>query len=276
VVIDQGLNLAGTQPAEVIGSTRIVSIGDLGKHLGWLRLDFEPDGTVTSDEVGQISLDNSVPTLSSITELLIAFKTELRARRDEFIGNPGNPFQVATPPDFVDILSGYAGQAQCMSCHVGYALDQQLAGHTQAWTILDEQNRTNPECLKCHTTGYGIPTGTHDPYRDTHLSGVTCEACHGPGSDHVRQEMAKKQGIDPASMLPYENPTGLGFHKEVPVTICLGCHTKQWSPDFDYATWVPRINHASMKNRPQIINPETGEAIEPNIIDDGTQTSAGQ
>ncbi len=49
------------------------------------------------------------------------------------------------------------------------------------------------KCLKCHTTGYGTPSGfpvvaaggriaAADRARADRNKGVTCEACHGPGS----------------------------------------------------------------------------------------------
>jgi len=38
-------------------------------------------------------------------------------------------------------------------------------------------------CFACHTTASG--TGTSDPNFAELISGVTCEACHGPGRQHV-------------------------------------------------------------------------------------------
>jgi predicted CXXCH cytochrome family protein len=53
----------------------------------------------------------------------------------------------------------------------------------------------NAQCLFCHTTAY---TKGYDPAADAYATrwgemGVGCEACHGPGADHVR---ARRAGRD--------------------------------------------------------------------------------
>lgn len=250
-VVIQGQEFAysGSYKADLIGNSRVVVIGDMGKRLGWLRLDFEPRGKVISEEASVMPLDNDVPTLASITELLVEFKKELKARREEFLGDPGNPFQRDGGPSVVDVLSGYVGSAHCQGCHPAYGLDMQNTGHDRAWFRLNQVERTSPECLPCHTTGYGIPTGLQDVYRDSHLTNVSCEACHGPAALHVRMKIAEKEKLDLDSLLPYEDPTGIKFSKEVPEGVCLKCHTKEWSPDFKYETWVKRVDHSSMPRR---------------------------
>jgi hypothetical protein len=275
VVQSEGFSVSAPYQIQRVEDSRIINIGDQGKYLAWARLDFQPDGTVASEEAGTVSLGPTSPTLAAITDLLIQFKTELKTKRAEFLGDPGNPFQLGGSADYVDILSGFAGPSFCQTCHVGYALDQQLVGHDRAWLILDEANKTNPACLPCHVTGYNLPTGVMDVYRDSHLNGVTCEACHGPAAIHVRDEMAAQKGLDLSTLLSVDNPTGLEFSKEVPEEVCLRCHTEEWSPDFDYQTWLPRVNHASMKNRPQMTNPETGDTIVP-PVGDSSQGSTGR
>jgi len=240
---------------------RLVRMGDQGKYLGRLRLDFDDDGGIVGEESEVINLDSSVPTLSSVSELLTEYKIELRQRREEFLGDPPNPFQRSSSAQLVDILSGYAGSTFCLGCHVGYNIEESYVRHKNAWDMLEGSALTNPECLACHTTGYGIPTGLSDPYRDSHLRGVTCESCHGPGAEHVRTRIAEREGLDTSDMLPLEDPTGIPFRREVPEGVCIRCHTEEWSPDFDYETWIERVNHEGM-DRPAIIDPETGERIE--------------
>jgi len=242
--------------------TYLVRIGGMGKYLGRMRLDFEDDGTISGNEVIRVDLDSNSPTLSSISTMLSDFKIELRERRDEFLGDPTNPFQREQAPELIDVISGYVGESFCNQCHLGYALESQLTGHAVAWTTLPMEDRYDPECLECHTTGYNITTGLIDPDRDTHARDVTCEACHGPGGQHVREQEIIKEGLDESLLLPYEDLTGgIPFSREVPEEVCLRCHTEEWSPDFDYEEWIEEVIHSMGGDRSVMGDPETGEAI---------------
>ncbi|HDS29632.1 MAG TPA: hypothetical protein ENN67_01175, partial [Firmicutes bacterium] len=236
-------------PKLVNDSTRIVQIGGNGELVGRLRLDFQPDGAIIDEETMLAELDPSVPVDGAIAKILYEYKLELRKNRDEYMTDPGTPFARYISPDLTDLLSGYTGINICISCHQQYAIDVQLVGHRDAWRRLPTENLQDPNCLPCHTTGWGVPTGLANPYRDTHLTGVTCEACHGPGADHARDMYKAKGEYDPEYALPEENPTGLEFSRYVPRDVCIRCHTPEWSPNFDYETWVPRVNHSIIGER---------------------------
>ncbi len=270
VIQGQEFNSGQKASSQLLDSgTRLVRMGGEGKYLGRMRLDFDPMGAVIGEEVWRVDLDNTTPSASEISTLLTEFKIELRKRREEFIGDPANPFQRSQSPEFVDILVGYTGDGFCLKCHPVYDLEQNTVGHGQTWSRLDESQRTNPECLVCHTTGYGLPTGLKDPDKESNLRGIGCEACHGAGAQHVREQTAIKHGIDPASIIPPEDIPGLPpFSRQVPKEICLRCHTEKWSPGFDYDTWVLRVNHASAKKRPAEFDPVTGERKSPDIPED--------
>lgn len=65
------------------------------------------------------------------------------------------------------------------------------------------------DCAACHTTGYN-PTGTQDNLAGVVGSwaqeGVRCEACHGPGSQHIT------------------NPGGIPMRIERDASACIRCH----------------------------------------------------
>jgi hypothetical protein len=47
----------------------------------------------------------------------------------------------------------------------------------------DKDYTADPNCLKCHTTGYGQPSGFVSLEKTPDLINVQCEGCHGPGAD---------------------------------------------------------------------------------------------
>ncbi len=56
----------------------------------------------------------------------------------------------------------------------------------------DKDYTTDKECLRCHTTGYGKPSGFKSLEETPKLINVQCEACHGPGSKY-RKIMKKNK-----------------------------------------------------------------------------------
>lgn len=75
--------------------------------------------------------------------------------------------------------------------------------------------REAQECLGCHTTAATV-ANEFDP--EHAMMGVTCEACHGPGRNHVAAEMA---GIEGAASL-ITNPAHLS--PEDALDFCGSCH----------------------------------------------------
>jgi hypothetical protein len=74
-------------------------------------------------------------------------------------------------------------------------------------------------CFGCHSTG--VSQGKHIDPKDL-IPGVTCEACHGPGINHV---VAMKSGLESATGLIF-NPVNLrpGERND----FCGSCHRAFW------------------------------------------------
>lgn len=81
----------------------------------------------------------------------------------------------------------YVGVKKCKMCHAGQHRTWSESKHAQAFSALIGDEATNPECLKCHTTGFGA--GGYDAAADSDaraaFQNVQCEMCHGAGSNHV-------------------------------------------------------------------------------------------
>jgi nitrate/TMAO reductase-like tetraheme cytochrome c subunit len=109
----------------------------------------------------------------------------------------------------------YLGQKFCRACH-NISDDNRYhlwlnSKHAKAYEALEGAEKANPECLGCHTTGYGEVISDKATRKD--LRGVQCEACHGPGSQYKSMKVMKDPKL--------AREAGLW---EVTREICLRCH----------------------------------------------------
>lgn len=112
------------------------------------------------------------------------------------------------------------GRSGCRRCHLREYRDWEDTPHASALETLPADERSNPECLQCHTTGYGEESGFQSVEATPELANVTCEACHGPGSIYKDREMMKDReaSITHGLVIPDEET-------------CRGCHNAE-SPTF--------------------------------------------
>jgi hypothetical protein len=95
----------------------------------------------------------------------------------------------------------YIGTKMCSACHKQKKAGEtykvwQKSAHANAFKTLQTEEAEkiakekglkkpaaeSPECLKCHVTGGGTAENVDKSFKMT--EGVTCEACHGPGSGY--------------------------------------------------------------------------------------------
>ncbi|MFH1467747.1 MAG: multiheme c-type cytochrome [Pseudomonadota bacterium] len=117
----------------------------------------------------------------------------------------------------------YVSSTRCVGCHTAQTARWSLTRHPQAWeALISRGSDQDPECVTCHATGFAMPGGWAElsPQNTLRFKAVQCEACHGPLEGHPQ---------DPASrpVLPDRDT-------------CTGCHDDANSPDFDYASYLPR------------------------------------
>jgi hypothetical protein len=103
----------------------------------------------------------------------------------------------------------YVGMEKCKECHPEDVKTYSEWKYSRNFRILEMRGKEHdPNCLPCHTTGYGKPGGFVSVDETPHMKNVQCEACHGPASLHVKA------------------PT-VGEHQRtlvVPRNICTTCH----------------------------------------------------
>lgn len=146
-------------------------------------------------------------------DLVAAFKVQTLRQAEQAVNTPS-----ADGPH-------YATGAKCVSCH-----SHQVAAwavrpnHARAMEVLFERGeQQNPECVGCHSTGFGQPGGfgTVDSKTLQTWGNVQCEACHGPLGGHPRNPQATPQAITEQT--------------------CTGCHDAANSPDFDFERYRAAI-----------------------------------
>lgn len=119
----------------------------------------------------------------------------------------------------------YTGSKRCSSCHFKQYMAWKKTTHAKTFDLLPDEYKTNEKCLKCHTTGYGEPSGFTDVESTPNLVGTTCETCHGPGSKHeeVSQSYAKTKELPPEA----ERAIRDSIWMMLPRNICVECHMVQ-------------------------------------------------
>ncbi len=112
----------------------------------------------------------------------------------------------------------YAGASACLDCH-GDSHPETAnwvnTAHASAFTTLKNIGQsTNPDCIGCHTVGYGAPTGFINEATTPFFTGVQCESCHGPGETHISSDGSLPMTSTRSAML------------------CGGCHEGAHHPTF--------------------------------------------
>lgn len=73
-------------------------------------------------------------------------------------------------------------------CFEGEEYKKMKNQHYNTFNRLEtDEDKSNPECLRCHATGYGmkIKKGKSQQGSKDFIEDVGCEACHGPGEGYI-------------------------------------------------------------------------------------------
>ncbi|MDH7602552.1 MAG: multiheme c-type cytochrome [Armatimonadota bacterium] len=214
----------------VIGKTHIVPTSIQGRDVGVVDLEFA-SGQPLKCSVRKIALDDN-----------IAEDTAIKKRVEEFMG------KIRQTPTYAPAIGNSAPQSQvttgqggakyyppllCKACHAAEYEQWEGTRHARAVATLTAQQRAIPECLKCHSEMFrrlqrltltsGAPAG------------VDCMTCHEKSLPHGLERK--------------ESPVRV----KVDTKICLQCHDKEWSPNYNEKTYLPKVTHG----------PNSAQAAEP-------------
>jgi 2',3'-cyclic-nucleotide 2'-phosphodiesterase (5'-nucleotidase family) len=206
----------GVQPKPVMqGETIVVRPGERGQNAGILRISVAPDGTVAEFDGEVVTLGEKYPANPEVQKDITAIKADLaRIAKEDDVARK-------SAMDEAQAVDRFIGDQKCGRCHVQAMDAWKASGHARALqTLVDLQMNDSPECLRCHVTGFGQPTGFRAGKTEPDLSNVQCESCHDLGTKHDR---AHAQPVTEA--------------------LCVGCHDAQNSPGFDYHSALKKIAH---------------------------------
>jgi 2',3'-cyclic-nucleotide 2'-phosphodiesterase (5'-nucleotidase family) len=209
-------------PRKVHGTT-LMRPGRRGQHLCKIQLTMTPADTLSAFSAENIPIKTSLPEDSTFAaRIKEVTETYNKARRAE---------TASAVQKKAEKLKGdkFLGGDMCKRCHDDVFKAWLDTPHAAAFQRLEEKDRQgDSDCVGCHTTGHGEPTGYlpavggAGPAPGTpDLTNVQCEACHGMGT--------------------YHNRNGDDFLK-VSEAECSKCHNGEHSPEFEYKEYLQFIS----------------------------------
>ncbi len=141
----------------------------------------------------------------------------------------------------------YVGNKSCQACHTQATRVWRKSSHAHAWDVLVERDKADglpmtlqPDCVECHTVGFGEVSGYVSPAKTPKLLAVGCESCHGAGSLHVQamKDLPDKASDEAVTAAIQKAP----LIESGPKT-CARCHDSNQSPGFQYKERWKKIRH---------------------------------
>lgn len=198
--------------ARGVGSSKLVSAGSSGKHLGIADLL----GASGRPSIGKVSSVSLTPELGEESETLSLIRFYQTRIEQEGL--------LAQVPKSVSLEGLFAGSSACADCHPKAHTSWQESRHSKALgTLVQIGHDGDPECVSCHVVGLTKQGGFRSRADTPDLANVGCEACHGPSSKHI---------ADPNTPPPSKGKES-----------CATCHDSAHSPRFDYASYWKRVKH---------------------------------
>lgn len=218
-----------TAVEEKEGKTVIFYCGTQGKWLGEIKV-FQSDAVVqvkSSLHYLNVQYPEDPTMKAKVDEALVAINNAGRLA----VGTaptpvPGSAAAAVAPtaPGAAASSKRFVTSAACKDCHESEYAVWAGSKHAHAMqTLVEAKADFNTACLPCHVVGWKKVDGFVDATTTPELGNVQCESCHGPALKHI---------LDPST--PYGR-TGR--------SVCVTCHNKENSPNFDFDTYWPRVKH---------------------------------
>lgn len=107
----------------------------------------------------------------------------------------------------------YIGVKKCKMCHIKAYKSWAETKHSKAFDSLSDADKKDEEKLKKRTVAYGKPGGFKSVADTPGLTNVGCEACHGPGGNHIATPRKDKEAKRASITTPAKK------------NVCIECHS---------------------------------------------------
>ena len=200
---------------EKVGKTVIVQSGKDGYYVGHLRLSFNNENHLISHEGELVAMDFDFPNDSTVVDMIIDYNRISKERAGSVIERI-----IPVPNEFI-----VASSESCISCHPSEYDHWKSSRHAMSLkTLKDSHKEKSPECLSCHTSGFGRDDGYLNYNITSGLNNVNCTECHFTPAGHIA-----KPALFVTKGLTEEN--------------CIRCHDKINSPDFSFSVYMDKSRH---------------------------------
>lgn len=91
----------------------------------------------------------------------------------------------------------------------------------------DFDRPVTPRCLECHATYFQplTPSGLENHYNQKNfVLGISCERCHGPAQEHIRERHAREQQAVAGSSSAENRMPPLDLARDRQIDVCAQCH----------------------------------------------------
>lgn len=248
IVVSYGGNPEPPDRPKTVGATGnlLIDVGEKGMNVVVLGIFDDPKEPIRYQRV---PLDSRFSSSPEMKLLMTNYQTQLRTEGLEGLGLRPVPHPRAA------LQGKFVGSHKCESCHEASYAVWKKSGHARAWDTLkgigpsasnrvDPPRDADPECISCHVVGwhgtqyFPYESGFWSEQQTPKLVDVGCESCHGPGEKHIEAEMGSDEALQ-ATLRQAMVLTKEDAEKQQ----CYTCHDLDNSPDFDFKTYWPLIEH---------------------------------
>ncbi len=202
------------------------------RALGLFEARLTARGALEGAKQEILTMHELIPENKTILQHAQDYRDEVRAAKLA-IDDPLRVRKDAVPG--VRMQSAFRGSESCAACHAAEYAIWQRSGHARAFEALKlRDSDADPNCIGCHTVGFGAESGYQRAFQGKQLANVGCESCHGAGGRHVDERLKGNDAIT--------------FHfRKLSASDCTKCHHGEFSRPFEWDDFWPPVAHQNRK-----------------------------